>query len=126
MGSSWPRRIGSGRSVGSPVIEGGHSLEGDLDALERFFEAGLRVLTLCWNNHLPWIRTCQDGAGPYVPEGLNAFGREVVGRLNALGIVCDLSHAGERSFYDALEASTQPVIASHSGWQGRCTTIRAT
>ena len=100
---------------GIPGIEGGHSIEGDLDTLERFFEAGIRVLTLCWNNHLPWIRSCQDGAGPYVPEGLNAFGREVVGRLNELGIVCDVSHAGERSFYDALEASSKPVIASHSG-----------
>lgn len=103
-----------GAIAGIPGIEGGHSLEGELDALERFFEAGVRVLTLCWNNHLPWIRSCQDGAGPYVPTGLNAFGREVVRRLNELGVVCDLSHAGERSFYDALEASSKPVIASHS------------
>ena len=104
-----------GAIAGIPGIEGGHSFEGDLDALERFFEAGVRVLTLCWNNHLPWIRSCQEGAGPYVPDGLNAFGREVVGRLNELGVVCDLSHAGERSFYDALETSARPVIASHSG-----------
>lgn len=106
-----------GAIAGIPGIEGGHSLEGELDELDRFFAAGVRVLTLCWNNHLPWIRSCRDGAGPYVPAGLNAFGRAVVERANELGIVCDLSHAGERSFYDALETTAKPVIASHSGCQ---------
>ncbi|HEX6885231.1 MAG TPA: membrane dipeptidase, partial [Planctomycetota bacterium] len=55
------------------------------------------------------------GAGAGVPEGLSSFGREVVRRMNALGIVVDLSHAGERAFHEALETSTVPVIASHSG-----------
>ncbi len=96
-------------------IEGGHSIEGSLEVLERFFERGLRVLTLVWNNHLDWIRSCRDGAGPEVPAGLSDFGERVVRRMNELGILVDLSHAGERSFYDALAVSAQPVIASHSG-----------
>lgn len=104
-----------GRIAGVLGIEGGHALEERLDNLERFFERGLRVLTLVWNNHLPWIRSCQPGAGAGVPEGLSGFGRDVVRRMNELGIVVDLSHAGERSFHDALEVSSQPVIASHSG-----------
>lgn len=105
----------SGRIAGIPGIEGGHSIEEDPRNLEWFFEHGVRVLTLVWNNHLAWIRSCQPGAGPHVPPGLSAFGRSVVRRMNELGMVVDLSHAGERSFLDALETTTKPVIASHSG-----------
>ena len=104
----------SGALAGIPGIEGGHSIEGRLDELEWFFERGVRVLTLVWNNHLSWIRSCQPNAGDGVPEGLSPFGRSVVQHMNKLGMLVDLSHAGERSFYDALEASSLPVIASHS------------
>ncbi|HVS10996.1 MAG TPA: dipeptidase [Planctomycetota bacterium] len=98
-----------------PGVEGGHSIEEDPRKLEALFEHGVRVFTLVWNNHLPWIRSCRDGAGAGVPAGLSAFGRELVGTMNRLGILVDLSHAGERSFYDALEASERAPIASHSG-----------
>lgn len=104
-----------GAVAGIPGIEGGHSIEGSLDELEWFFERGVRVLTLVWNNHLEWIRSCQDGAGTGIPEGLSDFGRAVVRRMNELGMLVDLSHAGRRSFFDALETSSRPVIASHSG-----------
>lgn len=104
----------SGRIAGIPGIEGGHSIEGSLEHLHEFFELGVRVLTLVWNNHLPWIRSCQAGAGADVPEGLDAFGRSVVRTMNELGMLVDVSHAGERSFYDVLETSSVPVIASHS------------
>lgn len=95
-------------------IEGGHSIAESIEELERFHAEGVRVLTLVWNNHLSWVRSCQDGAGPDVPAGLSDFGRRVVRRMNELGMCVDLSHAGERSFFDALEASARPVIASHS------------
>ncbi|MCK6445232.1 MAG: dipeptidase [Planctomycetes bacterium] len=101
--------------AGIPGIEGGHSIEESLDHLEWFFERGVRVMTLVWNNHLSWIRSCQPGAGSTVPEGLSDFGRLVVRTMNELGMVVDLSHAGERSFYDTLDATAKPVIASHSG-----------
>ncbi|MBK7642327.1 MAG: dipeptidase [Planctomycetes bacterium] len=105
----------AGKLAGIPGIEGGHSLEESLDELVWFFERGVRVLTLVWNNHLSWIRSCQSGAGPEAPEGLSEFGRDVVRTMNELGMLIDLSHAGEKSFYDALETSAKPVIASHSG-----------
>ena len=105
----------AGKVAAIAGIEGGHSIEEDLAKLEHFHARGVRVLTLVWNNHLTWIRSCQDGAGADVPEGLSAFGRDVVKRMNELGMVVDLSHAGTRSFYDALEVTTRPVIASHSG-----------
>jgi membrane dipeptidase len=101
--------------AGIPGIEGGHSIEASLDKLQWFFERGVRVMTLVWNNHLPWIRSCQDGAGPDIPAGLSPFGRAVVERMNEFGMLIDLSHAGERSFYDTLECSAKPAIASHSG-----------
>jgi membrane dipeptidase len=100
--------------AGIPGIEGGHSIEEDLDHLHEFFLLGVRVLTLVWNNHLPWIRSCQAGAGAHVPEGIDAFGRSVVRTMNELGMVVDVSHAGERAFFDVLDATTEPVIASHS------------
>lgn len=105
----------AGRVAAIPGIEGGHSIEESLELLEWFSERGVRVLTLVWNNHLSWIRSCQEGAGAGVPEGLSGFGRDVVRTMNRLGMVVDLSHAGRRSFYDALEATDRPVIASHSG-----------
>lgn len=104
-----------GALAGIPGIEGGHSIEESLDELEWFFARGVRVMTLVWNNHLRWIRSCQDGAGAEIPEGLSPFGLDVVRRMNELGMVVDLSHAGRRSFFDALDATTKPVIASHSG-----------
>ncbi len=105
----------AGAIAGIPGIEGGHSIEGHLGNLEWFFDHGVRVLTLVWNNHLAWIRSCQPGAGAGVPEGLDAFGRSVVRCMNELGMLVDVSHAGERSFFDILDATTRPVIASHSG-----------
>ena len=109
----------SGRLAGIPGIEGGHSIEESLEKLGWFFERGVRVMTLVWNNHLRWIRSCQSGAGADIPEGLSDLGREVVRTMNRLGMVVDLSHAGRRSFFDTLEVSDQPVIASHSGCQAQ-------
>jgi membrane dipeptidase len=105
----------AGKLAGIPGIEGGHSIEERLDELVWFFEHGVRVLTLVWNNHLPWIRSCQSGAGAGIPEGLSDFGRSVVRTMNELGMLVDLSHAGERAFFDALETTSKPVMASHSG-----------
>jgi membrane dipeptidase len=105
----------AGAIAGILGIEGGHALEESLEKLELLHARGLRVLTLVWNNHLTWIRSCQPGAGADVPEGLSAFGRAVVRRMDELGLVIDLSHAGERSFFDTLAETRNPVIASHSG-----------
>ena len=101
--------------AGIPSIEGGHAIENDMGKLEWFFEHGLRAMTLVWNNHLPWIRSCQDGAGPGVPSGIDEFGREVVQFMNIAGMVVDVSHASEAAFYDVISSSAAPIIASHSG-----------
>ncbi len=112
--ADWNEARAQGKLALLAGMEGGHPLEASEAKLEHFAERGLRVLTLVWNNHLPWIRSCEPDAGPDVPAGLSAFGRHLVRRMNELGVLVDVSHSGTRSFYDALEASTKPVIASHS------------
>lgn len=97
------------------AIEGGHAIEDDLAQLEHYAERGVRVMTLTWNNHLSWARSCQDGAPAGTPAGLSSFGREVVTRMGELGMWIDLSHAGERTFYDALECEGPPPLVTHSG-----------
>lgn len=102
-------------------IEGGHSIESNLHNLQRFHDAGVRLLTLVWNNHLPWIRSCQPVAPEHpfaVPDaevGLAPFGFTVVERLNELGWVVDISHCSDGAARSALRHSRAPVIASHSG-----------
>ena len=109
-----------GSGPDSPVacvlaIEGGHAIEDDLEQLEHYASRGVRAMTLTWNNHLSWARSCREGAGAGVPEGLSSFGRDVVKRMGELGMLVDLSHAGERTFYDALECAATPPMVSHSG-----------
>ena len=99
-------------------IEGGHSIESSLDKLAWFHAAGVRLMTLVWNNHLPWIRSCQaipEGLAFEPPAGLSDFGRQVVAKMNALGMLVDVSHSGDQTFDDVLAVSRAPVLASHSG-----------
>ena len=90
-------------------------VEEDLAQLEHYAARGVRVMTLTWNNHLSWARSCQDGAPAGTPEGLSSFGREVVTRMGELGMRADLSHAAERTFYDALECEGPAPLVTHSG-----------
>jgi membrane dipeptidase len=113
----------SGQIAAILGIEGGHAIENSIAKLDAVFERGVRIMTLVWNNHLTWIRSCQDvpaDLGFEVPTGLSEFGREVIARMNVLGMLVDVSHASRAAFDDALDASTAPLIASHSG----CTAIR--
>ena len=89
------QRTRAGAIAGIPGIEGGHAIEEGLAKLEWFFERGVRVLTLVWNNHLSWIRSCQTRRRRGRSRRASpSFGREVVRRMNELGMVVDLSHAG--------------------------------
>ena len=74
-------------------------------------------MTLCHNGDND---ICDSARGNAEHGGLSAFGREVVGRMNALGMMVDLSHAAESSFYDALELSTAPIVCSHSSSRALC------
>ena len=96
-------------------VEGGHMIESDLGKLEDLAKRGMIYLTLTWNNSTPWASSAADESkGAIAKPGLNDFGRSVVKKLNELGVMVDLSHVGERTFYDAIAVTTKPVIVSHS------------
>jgi len=94
-------------------VEGGHALEGDLSRIYRFWRAGVRVLTVTWCNSNELADASWDRSQPN--NGLSALGKKAIQVLNRLGMVVDVSHAAERSFYQILKVSSAPVIASHSG-----------
>lgn len=92
-------------------IEGGHAIEDSLETLERFYDRGVRYMTLTHVNHNSWADTCSL---PPLHGGLTKFGRRVVERMNDLGMFVDVSHVSDDTFYHALETSSAPIIASHS------------
>jgi len=98
-------------------VEGGHMIENRLDYIDSLAKRGMAYLTLTWNNSTTWSSSAADEtSGKVEPEnaGLNSFGKQVVQRLNKLGVMVDLSHVGEKTFFDAIKASSKPVLVSHS------------
>jgi len=98
-------------------VEGGHMIEDRLDYIDSLQKRGMRYLTLTWNNSTTWATSARDEVrrGDALPhKGLTDFGKQVVHRLNDLGVMIDLSHPGEQTFYDVLAITNKPVIASHS------------
>lgn len=98
-------------------IENGYALGKDLTNLYRFRQMGVSYITLCHNgdNDL-----CDSAAGQAEWGGLSPFGKEVVAEMNRLGMMIDVSHAADRTFYDVMEHSTRPIIASHSSCRALC------
>jgi len=95
------------------AVEGGHAIEGSLERLRELHAAGARYMTLTWNNGTAWAGAA-EGLGGTRRGGLTDFGRDVVREMNRLGMLVDVSHVSEATFRDALDASSAPVIASHS------------
>jgi membrane dipeptidase len=115
-------------------VEGGHMIEDRLDYIDSLFNRGVRYMTLTWNNSTPWATSAMDETGlgqlpeqslrPERKKGLNDFGKQVVKRMNELGMIVDLSHVGEQTFWDAIQTTTKPVIASHSCAHALCPVFR--
>ena len=97
-------------------IEGGHSIENDLHLLRDYYRLGVRYMTLTWSNTNEWADSSGDIDDSSVQHhnGLTEFGKDVVYEMNRLGMMVDVSHVSDKTFYDALLASRAPVIASHS------------
>lgn len=93
-------------------VEGGHAIENSLTKLDALYHQGVRYMTLTWNNGNDWAGASMDSNRT---GGLSDFGRQVVQRMNALGMLVDVSHVSDATFRDVLKATTRPVIASHSG-----------
>lgn len=101
-----------GESVAALIgVEGGYGITDDLDVVDELFEAGVRCLTLTWNDPTAWADPA--GGGPH--GGLTAFGQRLLERLQALGVLVDLSHASDAVARTTTERAERPVVASHSG-----------
>jgi membrane dipeptidase len=104
-------------------IEGGHSIENSLALLRQYYALGVRYMTLTWSNSLDWADSSGDITDPKIPhtkEGLTEFGKDVVYEMNRLGMMVDISHVSDRTFYRTLVISRAPVIASHSSSRALC------
>ena len=97
-------------------IEGGHSIENDIRLLRDYYHLGVRYMTLTWSNTNEWADSSGDIDDPSVQHhnGLTDFGKQVVQEMNRLGMIVDISHVSDKTFYDTLLVSRAPVIASHS------------
>jgi microsomal dipeptidase-like Zn-dependent dipeptidase/gamma-glutamyl-gamma-aminobutyrate hydrolase PuuD len=98
-------------------IENGYAIGRDLSLLQHFKRRGIVYMTLCHNGDND---ICDSARGNAEHGGLSPFGREVVQEMNRLGILVDMSHAAESSFYDALELSHVPIVCSHSSARALC------
>lgn len=99
-------------------IEGGHSIENSIPLLRDYYRLGVRYMTLTWSNSLDWANSSGDEGKPGVPhnpDGLTPFGKQVVLEMNRLGMMVDISHVADDTFWAAIQTSKAPVIASHSG-----------
>ncbi|WP_257668118.1 dipeptidase [Parapedobacter tibetensis] len=104
-----------GKIAALMAVEGGHMIENRMDYLEQLAGRGAKYLTLTWNNSTEWATSAADemrGSRNFC--GLTAFGRQVINKMNALGMMIDLSHAGEQTFYDTLRVTEKPVLVTHS------------
>lgn len=105
-------------------VEGGHMIENDLNKLEALYNRGARYLTLTHNISPAWATSAADetNLNPVIANGLNSegkkglteFGKQVVQKMNQLGMLVDVSHVGEQTFWDVIHLTTKPIIASHS------------
>jgi membrane dipeptidase len=97
-------------------IEGGHAIEADLGLLRMYHRLGVRYMTLTWSNSNEWADSSGDLDDATVTHhgGLTAFGRDVVREMNRLGMMVDVSHAADSTFWDVLKTTHAPIIASHS------------
>ncbi|HEX3353299.1 MAG TPA: dipeptidase [Terriglobales bacterium] len=97
-------------------IEGGHSIENDIHLLRDYYRLGVRYMTLSWSNTNEWADSSGDIDDPKIVHhnGLTDFGKQVVLEMNRLGMMVDISHVADKTFFDAIATSKAPVIASHS------------
>jgi membrane dipeptidase len=104
-------------------IEGGHSIENSIPLLRQYYALGVRYMTLTWMNSNDWADSSgdiDDASIPHTKEGLTEFGKDVVYEMNRLGMIVDISHVSDRTFYRTLNISRAPVIASHSSARALC------
>ncbi len=123
------RAIRQGKLAAMFGVEGGHMIEDKLENLDKLYARGTRYMTLTWNNSPSWatsamLETGKKDSLAATAKGLTDFGKQVIKRMNALGMMVDLSHVGEQTFWDAIQTTTKPVIVSHSNAYALCPSFR--
>jgi membrane dipeptidase len=98
-------------------VEGGHMINSDLGVLRSYAALGVRYMTLTHSGNVEWADSSTDKAAH---NGLTDFGKDVIREMNRLGVMVDISHVSDKTFYDALETSKAPFIASHSSCRAIC------
>ena len=103
-------------------LEGGHQIENSLENLDFLYKRGTRYITITWNNSTDWATSAFDEeTNPaFKGKGLSDFGKKVVEHMNKIGMLVDVSHVGEKTFWDIMETTTKPIIASHSSVYALC------
>lgn len=112
----WQNKMAGKKSI-VLGIENGKALEGQLQHVEHFARRGVVYITLCHNGDND---ICDSARGSQTHGGVSDFGAKVIGEMNRLGLMVDLSHAAESSFYDALQISKTPIVCSHSSARSLC------
>src|SRR6266436_9346138 len=108
------RRIAaSGKIAALMGMEGGYAIDEKIENVGRYYRMGVRYLSPAWSVSTSWAGSSGDEAGK--TRGLNDFGKQVIREMNRLGIMVDVSHLSDRAFWDIVNTSTKPVIATHSG-----------
>jgi len=94
-------------------VEGGHTIENSIDKLVQLYNMGMRYLTITWNNSTNWAVSASDSRTNTV--GLSEFGKNVIRKMDSLGVIIDVSHVGIKTISDILEVTKNPIMATHSG-----------
>ena len=106
------RAAAEGKIAALLGLEGGYAIDEKIENVEKYYRLGVRYMSPAWSVSTSWAGSSGDAAG--AGRGLNEFGRRVVGEMNRLGIMVDVSHVSDKTFWDIVEVSTKPVIATHS------------
>ena len=108
------RRISShGKIAALMGLEGGYAIDEKLENVERYYGMGVRYMSPAWSVSTSWAGSSGDEIGK--TRGLNDFGKQVIREMNRLGMMVDVSHLSDKAFWDIVNTSTKPVIATHSG-----------
>lgn len=108
------RRIASeGKMAALTGLEGGYAIDEKLENVERYYKMGVRYMSPAWSVSTSWAGSSGDSVGQ--TRGLNEFGKNVIREMNRVGMMIDVSHVSDRTFWDIVNNSTKPVIATHSG-----------
>ena len=112
------RSAAEGKLAALLGLEGGYALDERLEQVERYYQMGVRYLSPTWTRSTSWAGSSGDAAG--ATRGLNDFGRSVIREMNRLGIMVDVSHVSDQTFWDIIRTSVKPVIATHSNARSLC------